>query len=92
MKDWKAAVRTWERNGYSNKPTDQTQKGFDSDEFFQAAVRRSEAYLKKHRNSPRAKLEREVIERNAEKAPPKTAAEDEEIRIKMEQLRERLGG
>lgn len=39
MKDWKAAVRTWERNGYSNN--DQSNdKSYDSDEFFEMALRK----------------------------------------------------
>ena len=38
MKDWKAAVRTWERNGYSNnnKPTSQTAQELDS--FYELAA------------------------------------------------------
>lgn len=38
MKDWKAAVRTWERNGYSNnnKPTNQTVQELDS--FYKLAA------------------------------------------------------
>ena len=36
MKDWKAAVRSWERNGYSNKESRAT--SFDVDDFFEAAV------------------------------------------------------
>ena len=40
MKDWKAAVRTWERN--TEKPkTAETERSFDLDEFFNAAVERS---------------------------------------------------
>jgi hypothetical protein len=27
MKDWKASVRTWERNGYSNKQVNNKQSG-----------------------------------------------------------------
>lgn len=37
MKDWKAAVRSWERNGYGNKKP----SSFDTDDFFEAAVSRS---------------------------------------------------
>ena len=36
MKDWKAAVRTWERNSYSEPKDD---KSYDSDGFFEAALR-----------------------------------------------------
>ena len=36
MKDWKAAVRSWERNGYSNKESRAT--SFDVDDFFEAAM------------------------------------------------------
>lgn len=37
MKDWKAAIRTWERNGYSNK-TNNTNKGADDlDDFYNMA-------------------------------------------------------
>lgn len=35
MKDWKAAVRTWERNSYS-EPKEET--SYDSDKFFELAV------------------------------------------------------
>ena len=88
MKDWKAAVRTWERNGFSDKTTNNTNSSFDTEEFFQAAVNRSYGT-----NLPRAALEREVVSRGEEKAknPPKTAGEDEEVREKMERLKERLG-
>jgi hypothetical protein len=73
MKDWKAAVRTWESNGYGNAKT--ASKGrignssFDTNDFFEAAVARSWG----------------------EKEPPKTAADDDAIREKMEALKERLG-
>lgn len=43
MKDWKAAVRSWEKNGFQSgsaeeKPSDSS---FDRDAFFEAAVRHS---------------------------------------------------
>ena len=36
MKDWKAAVRTWEKNGYSNAPQAKSMTDYasDLDEFF----------------------------------------------------------
>ena len=40
MKDWKAAVRTWERNTEKPKAAE-TEHSFDLDEFFNAAVARS---------------------------------------------------
>lgn len=45
MKDWKAAVRTWERNGFNcikTKENDVVGSSFDADEFFNAALRRAE--------------------------------------------------
>ncbi len=52
-------------------------KSFNTDDFFNAAVKRSA-------------LEREVIKRAEEKAPPKTAADDEGIRSRMEALQNKL--
>lgn len=54
MKDWKSAVRTWERER-ANKPkqrTEETRVGglgnsFDEDEFFQAALERSNRLMNK---------------------------------------------
>ena len=37
MKDWKAAVRTWERNGYSSKSTNQNTKAQELDNFYNVA-------------------------------------------------------
>jgi hypothetical protein len=37
MKDWKAAVRTWERNSYSEPKED---KSYDSDDFYETALRK----------------------------------------------------
>ena len=77
MKDWKAAVRTWEKNGY-DKPASADQKkpwqpslgnSFNANDFFEAAVAKSWK----------------------EKEQPKTAAEDEEIREKAEALKSMLG-
>lgn len=41
MKDWKAAVRTWERNDFGKPKTAETERSFDLDDFFNAAVERS---------------------------------------------------
>ena len=41
MKDWKAAVRTWERNDSGKPKTAETEHSFDLDDFFNAAVERS---------------------------------------------------
>ena len=41
MKDWKAAVRTWERNDSGKPKTAETERSFDLDDFFNAAVERS---------------------------------------------------
>ena len=41
MKDWKAAVRTWERNDSGKPKTAETECSFDLDDFFNAAVERS---------------------------------------------------
>lgn len=89
MKDWKAAIRTWERNGYSD-PKQSTDKSYDSDSFFEAALK---AGMDDKPRSPRTAIERDVVKRSMERAenPPKTAGEDEAIREKMERLKERLG-
>ena len=41
MKDWKAAVRTWERNDFGKPQTAGTEHSFDLDDFFNAAVDKS---------------------------------------------------
>ena len=38
MKDWKAAVRSWERNDFGKPKTAETEQSFDLDDFFNAAV------------------------------------------------------
>lgn len=38
MKDWKAAVRTWERNDSGKPKTAETEHSFDLDDFFNSAV------------------------------------------------------
>ena len=83
MKDWKAAVRTWERNGYVDKQSTSTRsmpKSFDTNDFFNAALKRSygEDY--------------ERLYGEGEKKNPKTAAEDEAVRAKAEDLKARLQG
>lgn len=93
MKDWKAAVRTWERNGYSKKETQNS--SYDTNEFYEAALQASErqyAQLAKNPRGKRAAVDRGVIDRMDEKAqnPPKTAADDEEIRERMERLKKSL--
>lgn len=40
MKDWKAAIRTWERKNNKTE-NNSTSSSFDTDEFFQAALERS---------------------------------------------------
>lgn len=37
MKDWKAAVRTWERNGFSSKSSKQNTKAQELDDFYNVA-------------------------------------------------------
>ena len=41
MKDWKAAVRSWERNDFGKPKTAETEHSFDLDDFFNAAVDKS---------------------------------------------------
>ena len=38
MKDWKAAVRSWERNDFGKPKTAETEYSFDLDDFFNSAV------------------------------------------------------
>lgn len=38
MKDWRAAVRSWERNGFGKQKTTETEHSFDLDDFFKLAV------------------------------------------------------
>ena len=37
MKNWQAAVRTWERNGFSNKSNKQNTKAQELDDFYNVA-------------------------------------------------------
>lgn len=37
MKDWRAAVRTWERNGYSSKPANKSKTAQELDDFYNMA-------------------------------------------------------
>ena len=41
MKDWKAAVRSWERNDFGKPKAAETEHSFDLDDFFNAAVDKS---------------------------------------------------
>lgn len=43
MKDFKAAIRTWERNGYDRpaQTVPEREESFDADEFFQDALKKS---------------------------------------------------
>ena len=47
MKDWKAAVRSWERNDFGKPKTAETEHSFDFDEFFSLAVERGKKEGKK---------------------------------------------
>lgn len=89
MKDWKAAVRTWERKDGKK----QGNSSFDVDDFFQAAM--SNTYgSKKAADSPRTALDRATVarmEENSQKAA-KTAAEDEDIQRRAEELRRQFAG
>ena len=67
MKDWKAAVRTWERNGYSGQKQPQSSnKSYDTDEFFEAALRRSAGDLYVDKPQPKTAGEDEAIRQKAE--------------------------
>ena len=67
MKDWKAAVRTWERNGYSGQKQPQSSnKSYDTDEFFEAALRRSARDLYVDKPQPKTAGEDEAIRQKAE--------------------------
>ena len=41
MKDWRAAVRSWERNDFGKPKAAETEHSFDLDDFFNAAVDKS---------------------------------------------------
>ena len=45
MKDWKAAVRSWERNDFGKPKTVETEHSFDLDDFFNAAVDKSRSQI-----------------------------------------------
>ena len=67
MKDWKAAVRTWERNGYSGQQQAQSSnKSYDLDDFFETAVRRSFNDLATDKPQPKTAGEDEAIRQKAE--------------------------
>ena len=91
MRDWKAAVRTWERNEYGSKGKTDGNSSFDVDDFFNAAVAKSYG-TKKGGISARSALERGAaarMEENAEKAA-KTVANDAETARRAAALREKL--
>ena len=72
-----AIVNNW-KSVYPLKAKPKEKYGsYDADDFFNAALKRSA-------------LEREAIKRAEEKTPPKTAADDEGIRIRMEALQNKL--
>lgn len=64
MKDWKAAVRTWERNGYSGNAPSNPNKSYDTRDFFEAAVARSWDELSK--DPPKTAGEDEDLRKRAE--------------------------
>ena len=45
MKDWKAAVRTWERNDSGKPKTAETERSFDLDDFFNSAVDKTRSQI-----------------------------------------------
>ena len=73
---------------HDGKAKGSNSSSFDTDDFFQAALKKSLG-----KNTARAILERQTIDRmdDAEKNPPKTAGEDEGIRKRMEALKQSLG-
>jgi hypothetical protein len=91
MKDWKAAVRTWERNGVNDKQP--TNSSFDLDDFMGAALERTYG-SKNSAKTARAALDRSVAGRMNENAKngAKTAAEDADIQRRAEELQRKLVG
>ena len=73
-------------------PAESGNSSFDADEFFQAALAKSYG-TKKGAVPPRTAMERQAAARMGENAqnPPKTAADDENIRERMEALKAKLG-
>lgn len=62
MKDWKAAVRTWERRSERAPATAQKHKGsFDTDDFFQAALNRKFYDWEVDKNEQQPMLESESM-------------------------------
>lgn len=62
MKDWKAAVRTWERRSERAPATAQKHKGsFDTDDFFQAALNRKFYDWEGDKNEQQPMLEAESM-------------------------------
>lgn len=49
MKDWKAAVRTWEKSEYESKPADPVRESsFNTDDFFEKALAKSREEMLKN--------------------------------------------
>ena len=92
MRDWKAAVRTWERNGINGAGQDK-HSSFDIDDFWNAALENTYG-TKKGANTPRAALDRATIARMDENAKnePKTVAQDEALQRRADELRKRVSG
>lgn len=65
MKDWKAAVRTWERNEYGDKKPTRAKGSFNMDEFFENAVART--FEEKAENPPITAGEDEALRERMEK-------------------------
>ena len=74
-----AIVNNWKSVYPLKDEPKEKHRSFNSEDFFNAAVKRSS-------------FEREVIKRTEEKEPPKTAANDEGIRSRMEALQNKLKG
>lgn len=51
MKDWKAAVRTWEKRDSEEKPKEKKPQSFDTDDFFEKALQKSYGKEKEHEQS-----------------------------------------
>ena len=45
MKDWKAAVRSWERNVFGKPKAAETEHSFDLDDFFNSAVDKTRSQI-----------------------------------------------
>lgn len=63
MKDWKAAVRTWEKNGIDEKKAE-TDSTFETDEFFEAALEKTYGRTEKEDEDLLGKLKRRFTNEN----------------------------